>query len=337
MRSKRAPSPNVGFTIVELLIVVVVIAILAAITIVAFNGIQQRAQSSALQSSLSQAFKKLEVYKVDNGSYPANLSSTGITFSADITSVYAANSTGSQYCLSAVRQTTSYVVTQGSSTPVLGGCVPNNGLVAEWTFNGNANDTSGSAMNGTVVGATLTTGQDGSANSAYLFSGTSQYISLASSTPLNFTTGQFSVSAWVNLSTLPAVSTWYDILSSTNTGDWSFGINATAAGVGRSMMTKISQVDAPAGPTVDQNTWKLLTVVYTYGPAPSTVAYYLDGVLAASTSWNHSGQGAFTPAIKRIGSRAASGYFRGAIDDLRVYDRALSAAEITSMYAAGAQ
>jgi len=37
-----------GFTIVELLIVVVVIAILAAITIVAYNGIQNRAKSSAV-------------------------------------------------------------------------------------------------------------------------------------------------------------------------------------------------------------------------------------------------------------------------------------------------
>ena len=41
-------SPRSGFTIVELLIVIVVIAILAAITIVAFNGIQERARASAV-------------------------------------------------------------------------------------------------------------------------------------------------------------------------------------------------------------------------------------------------------------------------------------------------
>ncbi len=59
-----------GFTIVELLIVIVVIAILAAISIVAFTGISQRANSSAMASQESQAKKKLEVYKVDNGAYP---------------------------------------------------------------------------------------------------------------------------------------------------------------------------------------------------------------------------------------------------------------------------
>ena len=48
-----------GFTIVELLIVIVVIAILAAITIVAYTGIQERAKISALQSELSSVRKRI--------------------------------------------------------------------------------------------------------------------------------------------------------------------------------------------------------------------------------------------------------------------------------------
>lgn len=55
-----------GFTIVELLIVIVVIAILAAITIAAYNGIQERARISSVTSALKQASKKLQVYQVDN-------------------------------------------------------------------------------------------------------------------------------------------------------------------------------------------------------------------------------------------------------------------------------
>ena len=58
---------NGGFTIVELLIVVVVIAILTAITIVSYNGITQRANASSAQSTASQVAKKVLAYAVTNG------------------------------------------------------------------------------------------------------------------------------------------------------------------------------------------------------------------------------------------------------------------------------
>ena len=54
-----------GFTIVELLIVIVVIAILAAITIVAFTGIQQRARDSAAKSDLGQSVRLTEMANTD--------------------------------------------------------------------------------------------------------------------------------------------------------------------------------------------------------------------------------------------------------------------------------
>ena len=59
-----------GFTIVELLIVIVVIAILAAITIVAYNGIQSRARLSSAQSTASTVAKKAEAWNALNNSYP---------------------------------------------------------------------------------------------------------------------------------------------------------------------------------------------------------------------------------------------------------------------------
>lgn len=59
-----------GFTIVELLIVIVVIGILAAITIVAYNGIQQRATNTAIASSLDTVTKQILAYKAQNDDYP---------------------------------------------------------------------------------------------------------------------------------------------------------------------------------------------------------------------------------------------------------------------------
>lgn len=59
-----------GFTIVELLIVIVVIGILAAITIVAFNGVQNRGKSAAAQSMANSVVKKIEAWNSVVGSYP---------------------------------------------------------------------------------------------------------------------------------------------------------------------------------------------------------------------------------------------------------------------------
>jgi prepilin-type N-terminal cleavage/methylation domain-containing protein len=65
-----------GFTIVELLIVIVVIGILAAIVIVTFSGIQRRATATTLQSDLSNASKMMKIAQVDTGSFPSSLPAT---------------------------------------------------------------------------------------------------------------------------------------------------------------------------------------------------------------------------------------------------------------------
>ena len=59
-----------GFTIVELLIVIVVIAILATITIVAYNGVQQRANNTARIAAAKQAITTLTLYMAENNAYP---------------------------------------------------------------------------------------------------------------------------------------------------------------------------------------------------------------------------------------------------------------------------
>lgn len=63
-----------GFTIVELLIVIVVIGILAAIVIVAYNGVTNRAKGTKAQATGSSIQKKLEAYNAEVGNYPATYS-----------------------------------------------------------------------------------------------------------------------------------------------------------------------------------------------------------------------------------------------------------------------
>lgn len=80
MKSER------GFTIVELLIVVVIIGILAAIVIVAYNGVTNRAKTSKAQATASSLVKKFETYNAEQGSYPSAY--TQLTGAASTTSYY---------------------------------------------------------------------------------------------------------------------------------------------------------------------------------------------------------------------------------------------------------
>ena len=125
MYHQRKASP--AFTIVELLIVIVIIAILAAITIVTYTGIQNRARSSALQSNLSQMAKGLEVSKVANSEvYPSTLTAANIKVPDSGTYNYQTN--GSSYCLSATNAGISYKVSNTNSSPAEGTC---SGILAD--------------------------------------------------------------------------------------------------------------------------------------------------------------------------------------------------------------
>jgi len=135
-----------GFTIVELLIVIVVIAILAAITIVAYNGIQNRAKASAAQQGASQASKKILAFAVDNtDSYPeatstnngiGNLAALGIV-NNDTTYQYSANNTANPktYCITATNGNQSFYLSNTVTKPTSGGCAGHSANGVEPTTN----------------------------------------------------------------------------------------------------------------------------------------------------------------------------------------------------------
>jgi len=114
-----------GFTIVELLIVIVVIGILAAITIVAFNGVQKRAQNSAAQSAVAQASKKVMSYAITNSdNYPATATEANLVNSGDTMYQYTANNTSSPrtYCITVTVGTSNYTMSNAVTTPTSGTC-----------------------------------------------------------------------------------------------------------------------------------------------------------------------------------------------------------------------
>lgn len=114
-----------GFTIVELLIVIVVIAILAAITIVAYSGIQDRAKASAAQATAKQAYTTITGYAVEHAdTYPADLATAGLANSGDTSYQYRVNNSANPktFCLTTTKNSVSYFVSNSASSPAAGAC-----------------------------------------------------------------------------------------------------------------------------------------------------------------------------------------------------------------------
>lgn len=115
---------NHGFTIVELLVVIVVIGILAAITIVAYTGISQKAVASSLQSDLTNASQQIKLFQVDNSAFPTanNCPSPGgteICLKASGGTVYVYTSTNTtnpqSFALTATKSGTSYIIASNTT------------------------------------------------------------------------------------------------------------------------------------------------------------------------------------------------------------------------------
>lgn len=146
-----------GFTIVELLIVIVVIGVLAAITIVAYNGMRMRANASLVQSELINTAKIMETDKAVNARYAATPTAANEGKGVPIgkTTTYQYRSTATTYCITATNGGVTYMISETSTSPTAGGCPgdPINGEIANLVTNPSIEtNTSGWAS---IVGATI--------------------------------------------------------------------------------------------------------------------------------------------------------------------------------------
>jgi Concanavalin A-like lectin/glucanases superfamily len=210
-----------------------------------------------------------------------------------------------------------------------------NGLVAYYPFSGNAKDATGHGYNGVVYGATLIKDRFNKANSAYQFNGKSDAIGTTVITDNSIQVSNFNYS-FQNVMT---ISFWANVASN-NIGDFlsrrannaiDFACsNYTAAGGRNSISVHFGSVGLAYGnKTTAFNSWHNYTYVYD----GQMILLYLDGILDSQVAG--SGLISNNTALLSIGKYIYYGgstyyqYFNGVLDDIRFYNRALTASEIT--------
>lgn len=325
-----------GFTIIELLVVIAVIAIISAIVIIGYSGLTIKANSSSVQADLTNAAKALEVYRTTSStdSYPTLLSDSGWKSPIQATVTY--NSSSKGYCVEEKLSGMTYSVTSSNKTPQQTTCTQN-GLVGWWMFNNNPNDSSTLGNNAIVTGATLTTGQNNLANSAYLFNGSS-YLTITNNATLNNSiTTEATISLWTYLTSYgyqggsyirKSVDASNPIYPGFDTYDSGLIVNTSKGRL------------ATIGMNASANTWEHHVFIISQYGSPY-IKHYINGVLnqAYYSETGNLGSMANSTDIT-IGKSPAGGinrFYNGTMDDVRIYNRALSASEVSSLYNTGAQ
>lgn len=213
----------------------------------------------------------------------------------------------------------------------------NDGLVGRWTFTGNANDSSGQGHHGTVNGATLTVDRFGGVSRAYSFDGTDDYIEIPDSA--DWKSQDFTISMWFKAERVPNIAVTTEaagflIAKGQNNYELSIGAYTNGA-TGMTFLPRNAignDWQTPDG-VYGLGVWK--HVVAVYKPSENERYVFIDGVQQSLTGPSNSPVGADSALSIWLGLRRDNTLaFKGSLDDARIYNRALSAAEAQQLYAA---
>jgi hypothetical protein len=216
--------------------------------------------------------------------------------------------------------------------------VPTGSLVGYWPFSGNANDMSGNSNNGAVSGATLTNDRFGNCNMAYSFDGTNNKIVVTNTASIDMSNStDFAVCFWMN--TAPGATLPITMISKNQYGSVSgYEFFSSTAGYCNAVTGQMSWYTAGTQASCsntniclgsNQGTW--IFVVGMYNGATNTGSNYINGVLQNATSFRTANLS--TAVDLYFGCQSnSSEFYKGMLDDIRIYKRLLNQSEITALY-----
>jgi hypothetical protein len=232
-------------------------------------------------------------------------------------------------------------------SPFLAGAQLSNGLIAHWPFNGNANDASGKNHNGTVHNLISVPGKTGQSNTAYYFAGdTSSYITVPYQSDLNV--GRYSIAAVIKPMGFYTGLCQQNIILQRGTqyqpGSYLLGFfdNATDSACTITgdtshftFCTAVSNIFLSNGarnvpPYIHTNQWYNVVMTFT----DSIARIYVNGALNFTLPGSSlipvgtSTEGINIGGTKFVNWQQYPFPFKGVMDDLRIYDHALTQQEI---------
>ena len=210
------------------------------------------------------------------------------------------------------------------------------GLIAYYPFNGNANDDSGNGYHGTVSGATLTTDRFGDADAAYHFNGSSDFVELPAAVSSRVVSGNLTISSWISFDSYASGGQLGNAIVWTNGGPrivLLYQFSALRALFRRDIRTG-DLAEYAFVPIIGQ-TYHIVAVS---DDAAKTIMVYIDGEPVARSEFDSQSTMVLPKDPWYVGSSDRFGstlphYFHGVIDDVRIYDRALSGAEVKEIFA----
>jgi hypothetical protein len=230
---------------------------------------------------------------------------------------------------------------------------PPSGAIGWWSGDGNANDNSGNNLNGVLVNGTSFA--PGVVGDAFHFNAaSSNYVQVPTADSLNPAQGQgWTVEAWIYLATNDLgsfiIAHKGDTMGTTDPYDdgqqgfWMFCLSGLKLWWSTGHTGSNAQVSSSTNEIIP-NQWSHVAVVVTgFGDTNAGFAFYINGSDAGtSVAYENSVASMTTTEPLRIGCGKAyyptsylTGFFQGQIDELAIYNRALSGSEIAAIYSAG--